>query len=288
MENFLSRIGFGCAGLTSLNSEKAALSILESAYSNGIRHYDTSDIYGKGYSEIILGKFSKTKRKSIQIATKFGLGNCKKNVLPVSLAIKLNKIRKKIIKNNTQSVFSSDISGIKEVSISKDYVSLCLKNSLSRLKTNYLDYYLLHEKMPNLLEKETIEFLCDLKEKGIILKIGLGSSIKKYLNKNYGDFNIFDTIQHETSSTDINISNLISNKEQIIHSLHTLYNSLNLQEIPMQERFGFIIGAVLLENPKSKVIFSSTKINNIENNIKYGYKYFSNIEMINRYLKKSV
>jgi len=288
MKEFLSRIGFGCVGLTALDSEKSALSILEATYSNGVRHFDTSDIYGKGYSEAILGKFIKNKRENIHIATKFGLGNCKKNILPVDFAIKLNKLRKKLSRNNLKTITDSQISNLKEASISRDYANLCLKNSLSRLKTNYLDYYFLHEKMPYHLENETTDFLSNLKEKGIIRKLGVGSSIKKYHHPNNNEYRIFDTIQHEANLLDINIFNLLKNKEQIIHSLYNLYNSFDLQRIPYEERFGFLIGSVLLENPESKVIFSSSKIKNIENNIKYGHKYFSDIDLTNSYLKNHI
>ena len=288
MKEFLSRIGFGCVGLTSLDSERSALSILEASYSNGIRHFDTADIYGKGYSEEILGKFIGKRREHINVATKFGLGNGKKNILPIKFAIKLNKIQKKIRRSNLMISNESEISNLKEVSISRDYVSLCLANSLSRLKTDYLDYYLLHEKMPYHLENETTDFLSNLKEKGIIRKLGVDSSIKKYHHPNNNEYRIFDTIQHEANLLDINIFNLLKNKEQIIHSLYNLYNSFDLQRIPYEERFGFLIGSVLLKNPESKVIFSSSKIKNIENNIKYGHKYFSDIDLTNSYLKNHI
>ena len=286
MKEFITRIGFGCVGLTALDSEKSALSILEANYSNGIRHFDTADIYGNGYSEKILGKFAEKKREHIHIATKFGLGSGQINILPINFAIKLNKIRRKIRRNNPIKRNISNINVSSKASISKDYFNLCLNNSLRRLKTNYLDYYFLHEKMPYQLENETRDFLYNLKDKGVIRKLGVGSSINKYQNTNNNEFKMFDVIQHEFHSSGINISDLLKSKEHIIHSIYNSYNSFNLDSIPYKERFGFLIGYILLKNPNSKVIFSSSNIKNIENNIKYGFKYFSDIDLTNSYFQK--
>ena len=284
MQEFLSRIGFGCVGLTTLDSKRSALDILEVAYKNGIRHFDTADIYGRGYSEIILSKFIKNKRDTLHIATKFGLGNCKKYILPVGFAIKINKLKRKFIRKERASNSKSMSNSLKESFISKDYVKRSLEDSLNRLKTHYLDYYFLHEHMPSNLGNEAKDFLLDLKEKGVVNNLGVGSASSKFSRQKIDDFNIFDTIQHEAVKSNINISNISVNKKIIIHSLFNFYDSNNIKEIPEKERFGFLIALTLLKNPGSKVIFSSSKIINIENNIKYAYKYFSEIDVTRDYL----
>ncbi|MFT4646613.1 MAG: aryl-alcohol dehydrogenase-like predicted oxidoreductase [Planctomycetota bacterium] len=281
MKEFLSRIGFGCVGLTALDSKRSALDILEVAYSNGIRHFDTADIYGRGYSEIILSKFIKNKRDNLHIATKFGLGNHQNNILPVGFAIKINKLKREFITKERASNGKSMSTSLKESFISKDYVRRSLEDSLNRLKTHYLDYYFLHEHMPSNLGDEAKDFLLELKEKGIVNNLGIGSSFSKFSQQNIGDLNIFDTIQYEAVKSNINIS---VNKKIIIHSLFNFYDSYNIKQIPEKERFGFLIALTLLKNPGSKVIFSSSKIINIENNIKYAYKYFSDIDVTIDYL----
>jgi len=284
MKEFISRIGFGCVGLTTLDSKRAALDILEVAYENGIRHFDTADIYGRGYSEIILSKFIKNKRDTLHIATKFGLGNCKKNILPVGFAIKINKLKREFISKERVSSSKSMSNSLKETVISKDYVKRSLEDSLNRLKTHYLDYYFLHEHMPSNLGNEAKDFLLELKEKGVVTNLGIGSASSKFSQQKIDDFNIFDTIQYEAVKSNINISNISVNKKIIIHSLFNFYNSNNIKEIPEKERFGFLIALTLLKNPGSKVVFSSSKIINIEDNIKYAYKYFSEIDVTRDYL----
>ena len=53
-------------------SESDALSLLEYAYSLGIRSFDSAPIYGMGKSEKYLGKAFESVRKDIRIITKFG------------------------------------------------------------------------------------------------------------------------------------------------------------------------------------------------------------------------
>ncbi len=52
--------------------DKTADSILNEAYDNGINFYDTADVYNNGLSEKALGKFIKSKKDKIFVATKCG------------------------------------------------------------------------------------------------------------------------------------------------------------------------------------------------------------------------
>ena len=53
-------------------SEKTADAILSEAYDNGINFFDTADVYNSGMSEESLGKFIKTKKDKVYVATKCG------------------------------------------------------------------------------------------------------------------------------------------------------------------------------------------------------------------------
>ena len=46
-------LGFGGASLTSMKSYTDVKDLLNTAYQEGIRHFDTAVLYGKGYSELI-------------------------------------------------------------------------------------------------------------------------------------------------------------------------------------------------------------------------------------------
>src|SRR5438045_1975491 len=68
----VSTLGFGCAKLT-FNTREEALRVLETAYEEGITHYDVARVYGLGWAEGILGEFLKNKRDHVTVTTKFGL-----------------------------------------------------------------------------------------------------------------------------------------------------------------------------------------------------------------------
>jgi aryl-alcohol dehydrogenase-like predicted oxidoreductase len=123
-------------------SEKLADSLLNTAFDQGINFYDTADVYGKGRSETLLGRFAKNKRDKIVIASKFG--------------------------NNE----TAEGKWFKD--FSTDYLVSCLDNSLKRLDTEYLDFYMLHT--PNAdfsLNPELLATLEEQKKKGKILHWGV-------------------------------------------------------------------------------------------------------------------
>ena len=73
----VSEVGLGCwqiGGNWGSVSEAEALDILRKAVANGIRFFDTADVYGDGRSERLIGKFLKENSTSIKVATKFGRG----------------------------------------------------------------------------------------------------------------------------------------------------------------------------------------------------------------------
>lgn len=124
-------------------SESDALSLLEYAYSLGIRSFDTAPIYGMGKSENYLGKAFERVRKDIRIITKFGY------------SLERNR-----------SVYDVTPRGIESQ----------LQESLERLRTDSIDTYLLH--IPERIDSvETIiECLNALKRKWYIKEYGLSNT----------------------------------------------------------------------------------------------------------------
>ncbi|RVW55777.1 Perakine reductase [Vitis vinifera] len=123
----VSRLGFGCAGLSGIYnsplSHEAGCSVIKEAFYKGVTLFDTSDIYGANHdNEIMVGKFHGRKerkessegapREEIQLATKFGL-----QVLEVG---------KVVIKGTPE------------------YVRDCCEASLKRLGVDYIDLYYQH------------------------------------------------------------------------------------------------------------------------------------------------
>jgi len=142
----VSEIGFGTWGLGGDSygpvEDSASLATLRFAYESGVTFYDTSDLYGNGHSETIVGEALKGVREHVTIATKVGL-------LP-----------------HSGFVMPSDFS--------PQHIREALEASLRRLKTDYVDLYLLHSPKIETLrgDPEIIATLRDLQKAGKIRAFG--------------------------------------------------------------------------------------------------------------------
>ncbi|MDO8496872.1 MAG: aldo/keto reductase [bacterium] len=145
----VSEIGFGTWGIGGLSKgptsygptdDKESVKALQRALDSGITLYDTSNVYGDGHSEELLGKtFSKSRDKVI-IATKVGYSE----------------------HNSPKDFSSANLRG-------------SLEQSLGRLKTDYVDVYQLHDASTDILETENeiIPTLKKLKKEGKIRAYGI-------------------------------------------------------------------------------------------------------------------
>jgi len=142
----VSEIGFGTWGLGGDSygpvEDAASLATLRFAYESGVTFYDTSDLYGSGHSEKILGEAFKDVRENVIIATKVGL-------LP-----------------HSGFEMPSDFS--------PRHIREALEASLRRLQTDYVDLYLLHSPTINTLRDnpEIMGTLHELHESGKIRAFG--------------------------------------------------------------------------------------------------------------------
>jgi len=144
-------LGSGLWGLGSDSygefSIEYAKKVIKYQIEKGISFFDTSDSYGDGRSEQILGEVLNELdiRKDIKIATKVGLLPHKGFFMPSDFSLK--HVRKKFT------------------------------NSLNNLKTDYLDIYQLHSPSKESLSQinESFPWLIKKKEEGLIKKIGISA-----------------------------------------------------------------------------------------------------------------
>jgi aryl-alcohol dehydrogenase-like predicted oxidoreductase len=264
----VNKLGFGGAAITSVGSLRKIMKLLNFAYDNGINHFDTAPLYGKGYSEIIFGKFIEDKREKITITTKFGYGddNNSKEILLQPLLFANYWKKKGILKKkitNERPIYS----GLNHRIIDKKEVELSFIRSLKNLKINYIDYFLLHEGIPSFLTDEAFQFLLDLKQNGDILKLGLATNISTLLNLQVSEVREWDVLQYEGFDCDKKqiLKLRFSDKEHIHHSCIRNTNAINTiaQDINPSD----LLAKAVLENIEGKVIFSSRDISRINNNI---------------------
>ncbi|MCR2820303.1 aldo/keto reductase [Lederbergia panacisoli] len=157
----VSKIGLGCMSIgTELNT---AQKIIETALDAGINYFDTADLYDRGMNEEIVGKTLSSKREDIIIATKVG-----------------NRW------NEQKDGWSWDPS--------KAYIKEAVKDSLRRLKTEYIDLYQLHGGTIDDPIDETIEAFEELKEEGFIRYYGISSIRPNVIRKYVKDSSIISNM----------------------------------------------------------------------------------------------
>ena len=144
----VSTVGLGCNNFgrqkTLTGTQEGTSAVIDAAIEAGITLFDTADIYGseRGLSETLMGVALKGKRESIVLATKFGM--------------------------DMQGANGPDW-GARG---SRRYIRLAVEASLTRLQTDWIDLYQLHQPDPLTPIGETIAALDELIAEGKVRYIG--------------------------------------------------------------------------------------------------------------------
>jgi aryl-alcohol dehydrogenase-like predicted oxidoreductase len=144
----VSEVGFGTWGLGGTSygpvADQESRLALESAFARGVNFYDTSDLYGDGHSEEIVGQTFVGKRQQVLIATKVGMLPHQGFDMPQDFSIA--------------------------------HISRALRASLRRLRTDYVDLYLLHSPPADLPNwDEIVATLAQFQASGAIRAFGLSA-----------------------------------------------------------------------------------------------------------------
>jgi aryl-alcohol dehydrogenase-like predicted oxidoreductase len=133
----VSVVGLGCNNFGAIDVE-ASRRVVDRAIDLGVTLFDTADVYGnRGGSETQLGEILGPRRKSIVLATKFGM--------PM---------------------------GEGKTGASRNYIAEAVEASLKRLKTDVIDLYQLHRPDSNTPIEETLGALDALVKAGKVRAIG--------------------------------------------------------------------------------------------------------------------
>jgi aryl-alcohol dehydrogenase-like predicted oxidoreductase len=141
----VSAVGLGTmvhAGHFGAMKDAESLSAIDAALELGVNFIDTSDAYGAGYSETLLGKALRGRRDKVILATKGG------NVM--------------VGPNRGKRIFEPD------------YISRVMDESLERLQTDYIDLYQLHNPTIDIIERGDVwQVLERAKQQGKIRHYGV-------------------------------------------------------------------------------------------------------------------
>jgi len=256
-----------------MKSYGSVMRLLNAAYDSGITHFDTAPLYGQGYTEELVGRFLKNKRERLTITTKFGLGFSKKLMLPAFMAIPLNYYRKALNKAPSgQQLVSAppSQSSLSHRSIKAEEVRNSFEISLKRLRTDYLDYYFLHEGIPDFLETEAMEFLLDRKQKGHIRFLGIATGSQNILGLKPENIACWDVLQYEAGENGKLLREQFSGKQHFIHSCLKNIPRIGVSQAEGDLTGGYQLATSAKESENSKVIFSTRRLHVLKYNLE-GY-----------------
>jgi aryl-alcohol dehydrogenase-like predicted oxidoreductase len=142
----VSAIGLGCMSLSGTYgpaSEEAAIAVIHAALDHGITLLDTSDMYGWGHNEEVVGRAIRGRREKVVLATKFGnLGG----------------------------------RGGKIADGRPEYVASACDASLKRLGVDVIDVYYQHRIDPTVPVEDTVGAMARLIEQGKVRALGLSEA----------------------------------------------------------------------------------------------------------------
>jgi hypothetical protein len=175
----VNQLILGCASMLGYTNRAKSIGALESAMSLGIRQFDVARSYGYGQAERLLGDFFSANRSSIRITSKYGIAP--------AVGVRANCIR--ILRGGVRGlrhlefVPSSNSRDANGEFWSVKSVLRGLEQSLSELRTDYIDEFLLHSPPVELSERsELFQALNNARRAGKIAKIGVSTDAKSMLS----------------------------------------------------------------------------------------------------------
>ena len=143
----VSTVGLGCMGLSGVYgeaSDAASEDLIRYAIDQGVDHLDSSDMYGWGHNEALLGRALKGRRDQVVLATKFG--------------------------QTQRPGQGNGVDGTPE------HVIAACEASLKRLGMDVIDLYYQHRVDPKVPVEETVGAMKRLVEQGKVRYLGLSEA----------------------------------------------------------------------------------------------------------------
>jgi aryl-alcohol dehydrogenase-like predicted oxidoreductase len=143
----VSPVGLGLMSMSGIYgnaNDDESIRVIHHALEKGINHLDSSDMYGWGHNETLLGKALKGRRQGVVVATKFGQ--------------------------------TKDAEGKQGVNGKPEYVAQACEASFKRLGIDVIDLYYQHRVDTTVSIEDTVGAMKRLVEQGKVRAIGLSEA----------------------------------------------------------------------------------------------------------------